>query len=248
MEIDNTYDPYAEPLMSLNGARHLFAYNKQAFARHPARDRRLLTEFERTLEQHELLICGCVEEALTDRIAGLCSRSVLTRAGIDAEPASCASRDWNRPNKMGLALFTLNQPLDEFLGRAFGFHSLCSARQQSVVDQVHELAREAAEKMAGQSRQITIWSLADDLGVQVGVDFMSNYLCLPAVREVLENYIENDLSYGNRAIQLMLDCPECLSEHSSFNGAMRSFRLHRLLANREDLHREALRAFQMSRT
>ena len=248
MEYDTDFDPYAAPLLMLPDAVHLIAYTKQAFGRYPTKDPRLLVEFEHTLERHELLTCGCVEESLTDRVEGLFSPSLLNRAGIDDVANTCMTTAWKRPLAMSLALLALDEPLDEFLGRAVGFEAMSGARLASMVYQVHDLAPAAAAKMAEEFCQITTWSLADRLSPQLGSDFLSNFVCRSMVRSVLENHIENLPCYGDRAVQMMFDYPESLSGYTSFRGAMRSFRLDRLLAVDESFHRNARRAFRDSRS
>lgn len=248
MEYDTDFDPYASPLLMLPDAGHLIAYTKQAFGRYPTKDPRLLFEFEHTLERHGLLTSGCVEESLTDRVEGLFSRSLLYRAGIDDFTNTCLTSAWKRPIAMSLALFALNEPLDEFLGRAFGFEAMSGARLASMVYQAYDLAPAAADKMSEEFRQITIWSLADRLSPQLGSDFLSNFVCRSIVRSVLENHIENLPCYADRAVQIMFDYPESLSGYTSFKGAMRSFRLDRLIEVDESFHRNARRAFQDSRS
>ena len=74
---------------------------------------------------------------------------------------------------------------------------------------------------------------------------MNNYLCFLAVREVLENFIENELCYGDRAIVMMCENPVAFSGYSRYSEAIRAFGLHRLFADRCEMRRQALRAFRL---
>lgn len=246
METDNTSDPYTDSQLSPQEARRLFTYTRQAFARLRAPNIWALFEFKRTLQEHGQYSNEIVLDQLFERLSARFTRPVLRQAGIYMDSQDRSINHWNSPIRMGFALFVLDLPLDEFLSRT----TLCGIpgrpSAQSVIDRVYDLAPAAAKKMAGQFRQITIWSLADCLSDQMGAGFMSNCACLPKVRDVLGKHTENGLIYGKRAIQLMRECPESFIEHPTFDGAMCSFRLDRLLAERADLRRHALRAFRAS--
>jgi len=242
--MDTIYDPYADPRLSPQEARHLFTYTRQAFARLPAQRIWAWSEFKRTLQDAGLCSDEVIRDDLFERLSARFTRPVLSQAGINVDLPEHGLFHWHNPIRMSFALFVLDQPLDEFLARTTICRFPGQPSAQSVIDRVHDLAPVAAAKMAGQFRQITVWSLADSLSDQMGAGFMSNHACLPKVRDVLKTHTEDGLAYGNRAIQLMFDCPESFIEHSSFEGAMSSFSLYQLLADRDDLRCQAIRAFR----
>ena len=244
--MEHTDDPYTDPQLSPQEARRLFTYTRQAFARLSAPNIWASFEFKRTLQDAGLCCDGVIRDDLFERLNARFTHPALRQAGVYMDTPEHSISNWNKPLGMSFALFVLDQPLDEFLSRTTicGFPGQLSA--QSVIDRVHDLAPAAADKLAGQYRQITVWSLADYLSDQFGTGFMSNYACLPKVRDELKKHTENGLTYGKRAIQLMLERPESFIEHPSFDGAMSSFHLDRLLAGRNDLRRQALLAFRAS--
>ena len=244
--MDNTFDPYTDPHMAPQEARRLFTYTRQAFARLPTQHIWAKFEFKRALQDAGLCSDGIIRDELFERLRARFPQPVLHQAGVYGDWLGKNVSNWDDPLSMSFSLFILDQPLDEFLART----TLCGIpgrpSAQSVVDRVYDLTPAVAEKMAGQFRQITVWSLADCLSDQMGAGFMSNGACLPMVRDVLKKHTENGLTYGQRAIKLMRECPESFIEHPSFEAAMNSFRLDRLLADRQDLRRQAQRAFRAS--